>query len=79
MLIDDIVGMKKFLVLFMTIAGCASVDQIAIRDGKPLYQSNCYRTTADCHKLASEQCNGSYQEVETTRHITQLHIVFACK
>lgn len=61
------------------LSACASVEQITTKDGKPLYQANCKRSTATCHKLASETCKGSYDVIDETGNFGDRYVVFSCK
>ncbi|CAB4152550.1 hypothetical protein UFOVP610_17 [uncultured Caudovirales phage] len=77
--------MKKFKLVVLSLTasfgfiGCASVEKISMKDGKPLYQSTCRGNTSECHVLASKQCSGSYEIIETSGNLTQRFIIFQCK
>lgn len=58
----------KYVVVFLAIvmSGCATVNPSFVRDGKQVYEATCNgtaRSIADCHKLAAQQCGGSYKEM----------------
>ncbi len=58
--------MRKILVTFLLLSGCATVSPSFVRDGKQVYEAKCpgtMRSIADCHKLAAKQCNGKYEEM----------------
>lgn len=65
------------------VLACASVKPIGQRDGKAMFEAKCGKTTAKCHIKASEACNGSYQEIETTDHHVfgnkKFSMIFQCK
>jgi len=67
------------ILLTVIVAGCASVKQVAEKDGKPLYQAKCRSSTADCHAMAAKQCAGNYQEVQTSQWLVEFNMMFQCK
>ena len=73
--------MVKTLLITATLifAGCASITEISVKDGKPLYEAKCRTSTADCHRLASEKCGGQYDIVDTSKHIVDNYMTFQCR
>lgn len=70
---------KALLFLGFALSGCASVQQIAVRDGRPFYQADCRKSQADCHALASKTCDGKYQVSDfTTGAFDWIHMTFSC-
>lgn len=61
--------MKKFFLfsLFL-LSACASVEAIYVRDGKQVYKASCsggLRDISDCYALASQQCAGDFEVINT--------------
>lgn len=66
--------MKKiiFASLFL-LAACATVKPLYIRDGVQVYRATCNgwaRDIGDCYALASEQCAGNFEVVNSIENET---------
>lgn len=67
-------NMKKLIlcsILFIT--SCAMVSPVYVRDGKQVYKATCnglIRDIGDCYALASEQCMGSFEVINTIENET---------
>ena len=68
------VNMKKLILfLIFLITSCAMVSPVYVRDGKQLYKATCnglIRDISDCYALASEQCMGSFEVINTVENET---------
>ena len=68
------IDMKKLIlcsILFIT--SCAMVSPVYVRDGKQVYKATCnglIRDISDCYALASEQCMGSFEVINTIENET---------
>lgn len=73
--------MRIFAVLMaIGLSGCASVEPIAMKDGKQLYQSKCSRSSKNCYALASKTCNGKFDITDSTSTwLDEFTLTFTCK
>ncbi|MBE6452756.1 MAG: hypothetical protein E7012_04630 [Alphaproteobacteria bacterium] len=64
--------MKKLMLLsVLVLTACATVKPVYVRDGVQVYKSTCngmIRDISDCYALASEQCAGSFEVVNTVEN-----------
>jgi hypothetical protein len=77
---------KLVLTIFvtLTLTACATVKPSHMLDGKQVYEAKCNgtaRTIGDCHKLASKQCDGKFDVVETSHsgHLVHRNMLFTCR
>lgn len=61
--------MKKiFLASVLLLAACATVEPVYMKDGVQVYRSTCngaYKDIGDCYALASQQCAGSFEVINS--------------
>ena len=61
--------MKKLaLIGFLFLTACATVKPMYMRDGVMVYRATCngaIRDIGDCYALASEQCGGNFEVVNS--------------
>ncbi|MBE6445561.1 MAG: hypothetical protein E7019_05905 [Alphaproteobacteria bacterium] len=64
--------MKKALLLFLFfLSACATVKPMYMKDGVMVYKATCNgiaRDIGDCYVLASEQCAGNFEVVDTVEN-----------
>ena len=64
--------MKKLMLLsVLALSACTMVKPVYVRDGVQVYKATCngmIRDISDCYALASEQCAGSFEVVNTVEN-----------